>query len=385
MEKNLPSTEVEKKESLYPVEKMSHKSKRFLKKIEKEEKRRLFVERKKNPKYITDSNKEERILKKENSKFWKILGTACAIIMVVFIVACLIDIFTFVKGFFNDHTIGLIVAGSVTGVLVILLLLFLVRPVVVALSTPVFTLDIVDDADKKKISRKNFRKLQQVAKNIITTNDNVCQDSKNKLATFIDNRKELNNTLKEIYETEISKDIQKTINAAATKTLVSTAISQNNKFDAASVIIINIKMIMQICVKCGYHPTYARLSKLIVKVFRNALVAYTIQSFNLEDILISGIDKLTKGALSVIPGVKEVTKSITQGAANALLTLRVGIITRKYLYEEYNIQAMIENPDEIEGEIVESALKEANSSIDLIVDEVKKGIKFNKKEKAYNN
>ena len=46
---------------------------------------------------------------------------------------------------------------------------------------------------------------------------------------------------------------------------------------------------------------------------------------------------------------------------------------------------MIENPDEIEGEIVESALKEANSSIDLIVDEVKKGIKFNKKEKAYNN
>ena len=53
----------------------------------------------------------------------------------------------------------------------------------------------------------------------------TAQDSKNKLATFIGNRKELNNTLRGIYDNEISKDIQKTINSAATKTLITTAIS----------------------------------------------------------------------------------------------------------------------------------------------------------------
>ena len=376
MKKNLPSIsdEVIEKESERNSNSLS--TKKFIKELEREEKRRKFLARRKKTDCVVDtSSKEERILKKANSKFWKVLAFSCAILMCVLIIACLIDIFNFVRGFFSDITTGNIVGGCVTGFFVLLLIIFVIRPIVVALSTPVFTLDIVDDENKKKISRKNFKKLQKVAKNIILTNDNVSQDSKNKISTFIGNRKELNNVLKNIYENEISKDIQKTINSASTKALITTAISQNAKFDAASVIIINIKMIMQICVKCGYHPTYARLSKLIVKVFRNALIAYSVQSLNLEDIIINGIDKLAKGALSAIPGVSEISKSLTQGASNALLTLRVGIITRKYLYEEYNIQAMIENPEDIEAEIVEEAVLEANNNIDSIVLECKNGMK----------
>lgn len=376
MKKNLPSISEEITEKEETKNEASLSTRKFIKEIEREEKRRKFLAKRKKTKCVVDtSSKEEKILKKANSRFWKVLAFSCSVLMSVLVVACLIDIFTFVRGFFNDITIGNIVGGSVTGFFVLLLIIFVIRPIVVALSTPVFTLDIVDDADKKKISRKNFKKLQQVAKNIILTNDNVSEDSKNKISTFIGNRKELNNILKSVYDTEISKDIQKTINSSATKALITTAISQNAKFDAASVIIINIKMIMQICVKCGYHPTYARLSKLIVKVFRNALIAYAVQSLNLEDIIINGIDKLAKGALSAIPGVSEISKSITQGASNALLTLRVGIITRKYLYEEYNIQAMIENPEEIEAEIVEEAVLEANNNIDSIVLECKDGLK----------
>ena len=376
MKKNLPSISEEITEKEETKNGASLSTRKFIKEIEREEKKRKFLAKRKKTKCVVDtSSKEEKILKKANSRFWKVLAFSCSVLMSVLVVACLIDIFTFVRGFFNDITIGNIVGGSVTGFFVLLLIIFVIRPIVVALSTPVFTLDIVDDADKKKISRKNFKKLQQVAKNIILTNDNVSEDSKNKISTFIGNRKELNNILKSVYDTEISKDIQKTINSSATKALITTAISQNAKFDAASVIIINIKMIMQICVKCGYHPTYARLSKLIVKVFRNALIAYAVQSLNLEDIIINGIDKLAKGALSAIPGVSEISKSITQGASNALLTLRVGIITRKYLYEEYNIQAMIENPEEIEAEIVEEAVLEANNNIDSIVLECKDGLK----------
>ena len=56
----------------------------------------------------------------------------------------------------------------------------------------------------------------------------------------------------------------------------------------------------------------------------------------------------------------------------ALLTLRIGIITRKYLYEEFDIQAMMEDPDLANENILEEAVVEANSRIDTIVSSYKK-------------
>ena len=111
--------------------------------------------------------------------------------------------------------------------------------------------------------------------------------------------------------------------------------------------------------------------KLIVKVFRNALFAYTIQSINIDEMIVNGIDKLVKGALSSIPFLSEITKSLTQGAANSLLTLRIGIITRKYLYEEFDIQAMLTDPDEINNQILQEAVEEADLSIDNVLSEYK--------------
>ena len=125
-------------------------------------------------------------------------------------------------------------------------------------------------------------------------------------------------------------------------------------------------------VRQPYHPSYPQLYKLIAKVFRNALIAYTIQSINVDELIFNGINKLVKGALTSIPFVGDLTKSVTQGAANALLTLRIGIITRKYLYEEFDIQAMMEDPDLANENILEEAVVEANSRIDTIVSSYKK-------------
>ena len=258
-----------------------------------------------------------------------------------------------------------------------LLIFLIIRPIVIALSTPCFTLDIVDSTNKKTLNQKNYRKLKKVASNLI--NGDVIKDSsKEKIKNSLSSREELNLTLRDIYNDEISKKINKIVNESATKVLLGTAISQNNRFDSATVLLVNIRMIMRIVIACGYHPSYPQLYKLIAKVFRNALVAYTIQSINIDEIIFNGIDKLVKGTLSAIPFVSEITKSITQGAANSLLTLRIGIITRKYLYEEFDIQAMIENPDELNNQILEEAVIEANSSIDTIINECKN----QKKEKV---
>jgi uncharacterized membrane protein YcjF (UPF0283 family) len=126
----------------------------------------------------------------------------------------------------------------------------------------------------------------------------------------------------------------------ASKVLLATAISQNNKFDALTIVLLNARMIMSIVVLCGYRPTYPQLYKLMVKVFRNALIAYTIQTSEIDEMIFNGINSLVKGALTSLPFVSELTRSLTQGGENALLTLRIGIITRKYLYKEFDVQKM---------------------------------------------
>lgn len=328
---------------------------------------------------VNTTSKEEKIIRKQSQKFFVGVFVGLMVLLTFFIVVCLIDVFSFVKGFFSEELIGNIVGGVVVGVISIIIIIFVVRPIIIALSSPMFSLDVINATPNNEISRKNFKKMQKVAKNIISTNDNVSKDSKNLLNSFMHNKVELNNTLNKLYKTEIAKDINKTINLTASKVLLTTALSQSGKFDALNVALSNVRMVMQICVKCGYHPTYAKLTKLIIKVFRNAIIAYSIESLNVGEAVTNGINKLTENLLGSIPFVGTLTKSILEGSTNALLTLRIGILTRKYLYEEYAKQEQIKDSNEVQAELVDSAIKEANENIDDIVKECKNVIMIGKK------
>ncbi len=311
-----------------------------------------------------DDFSEEKIIKKSNKKFFKYLFIASSVIIIIFLIASIISIYQFFYSF-HPH------AGYLSlAIIIILLIIFIIKPVMQALLTPCFSLDI-SKSSKSKLNKINYRKLKKVAKNIISVNKNVSEESKNKLREALKKeQKTLSDTLKSIYDNEIKKDITKLTIQRASETLLATAISQNNNFDALTTIIINIRLIMQIVVRCGYHPTYPQLAKLIIKVMRNALIAYTLQSLHLEDIVINGINKLVKGALNIIPGVNEIAKSLTQGAANALLTLRIGILTRKYLYKEYSLQEEIRSS--LDNVILEDTISEADKDIDIVLTECKK-------------
>ena len=310
------------------------------------------------------SNKETSIIKKANRRFIKLFLLVGIVLLSIIVISCIIDIFSF---FYKLHPY----AGYTSLILLTcLILLLVIRPVIIALSTPCFTLDIIDSSNKKAINQKNYRKLKKVACNLID-GDIISEESKKEIEKAMLSREELNLVLRDVYNDEITKKINKIVNESATKVLIGTAISQNNRFDSATVLLVNIRMIMRIVIACGYHPSYPQLFKLIVKVFRNALFAYTIQSINIDEMIVNGIDKLVKGALSSIPFLSEITKSLTQGAANSLLTLRIGIITRKYLYEEFDIQAMLTDPDEINNQILQEAVEEADLSIDNVLSEYK--------------
>jgi hypothetical protein len=167
-----------------------------------------------------------------------------------------------------------------------------------------------------------------------------------------------------------------------------TAISQNGIFDSAAVMVMNYKLIEDLVLASGFRPTRQQMFKLYVRVLTTSLISYcTSQVFtdmdgvapfdfasdtagttdadmtdiNPEDIAgtspeVDGEDSLT-GMLSrfKIPGV--VAESALQGAVNALLTLRIGYVTKAYLMEGPEALAGVRNKRAVKRQAIKSAFK----------------------------
>ena len=65
-----------------------------------------------------------------------------------------------------------------------------------------------------------------------------------------------------------------------------------------------------------------------------ALIAEGLENINLNEILPSSTTSILKN----LPFIKTLTNSFFQGMSNALLTIRIGIVTRKYLFSDANIK-----------------------------------------------
>ena len=304
-------------------------------------------------KQIGNGDAESKIINKENKRIWITIGIAASIIMAIIVFSCIIDIYE------KAYNINKYFGYSVLGVILLLILFFIIIPIIKVFSSPTFTLDAT--SDNKIISRKHYRTLKSVAKNIIKGNNSVPTLDKEELEKLINDKYLLREKLNSLYDKYIKKDINKIILATSIKVACSTGMSKNNTFDACTIIISNIRMIMQIVIKCGYRPTYAKLAKLMFKVFRNALIAYSIETSNVAEWLVNSCSKFFKD----IPAIGKPVASIMEGAANGFLTARIGVITRKYLYSEFKIHNIGKNNEDIETEIYKESIKEAK----LIIDE----------------
>ena len=113
---------------------------------------------------------------------------------------------------------------------------------------------------------------------------------------------------------------------------------------------------MQIVVKCGYRPSYLKLSKLMIKVLKNSLLAYSIESANLGDLLLSFSSKF----FSSVPFAKPLASAL-EGTANGFLTARVGILTKKYLFKDFKYYDDLLT---LEETLINDAAKEAKELIE---------------------
>lgn len=195
---------------------------------------------------------------------------------------------------------------------------FVVRPFYKIINAPPFpSFEVLDQRVE------DYKVLKTIAENLIKSG-NITDDHKANLSFALRRGSDLNDLVREALENR-SDHINKLIKDTAVLVFVSTAVSQNGKLDAIASLIFNLRLIKRLVYTTGFRPSYAQLANLYKNVIVAALVAATVEDLVEEfDIFTTALpigDKL----------LGFIARSAADGAANALLTLRVGFITKEYL------------------------------------------------------
>lgn len=131
-----------------------------------------------------------------------------------------------------------------------------------------------------------------------------------------------------IFKSTLEPMADSRIKEAAKATFTATAISQTPAFDMISVMAVNLRMVRSIVEDCGYRPSTLALMGLYLRAMKATVIAGGLEEMDFEEVvtLIGGNAALSASSV--------VLSSAAQGAANALLTIRVGVITKKLLFSE---------------------------------------------------
>jgi len=261
-------------------------------------------------------------MKKSKTKiFWISIAIGCLIVFTLMLLSSVINI--------GERLRKLHVSVEIAFYVLVFLIVFLViiNPIRIILTSPSFEICTTIDPDSHKV-RSIYR---AVARNM-AKNQNVDEEHR-LLLTKYKNYDELQMNMTVVFHDCIKKNLNNIIIKKAKTVLISTAICQNARMDMITVFSVNLNMIKNLVTECGFRPNMTNLSKLTINVFSTALIAEGLESISIDDILPNSVNN----ALGQIPFIKPVMASVTQGIANALLTIRIGCVTRKYLFRDGNI------------------------------------------------
>ena len=261
-------------------------------------------------------------MKKSKTKiFWISIAIGCLIVFTLMLLSSVINI--------GERLRKIHVSVEIAFYVLVFLIVFLViiNPIRIILTSPSFEICTTLDPDSHKV-RSVYR---AVARNM-AKNQNMDEEHR-LLLTKYKNYDELQMNMTVVFHDCIKKNLNNIIIKKAKTVLISTAICQNARMDMITVFSVNLNMIKDLVTECGFRPNMTNLSKLTINVFSTALIAEGLESISIDDILPNSVNN----ALGQIPFIKPVMASVTQGIANALLTIRIGCVTRKYLFRDGNI------------------------------------------------
>ncbi len=258
--------------------------------------------------------------KKDSTKvFWYLIAIGFILLFVLMLLSSVLDV--------GDRltAISPYLAYAFYGLAAILVWLLILRPINIIMFSPSFSVETTLDES----TRKNYLVYKRVAKRLIALDTFPLEEEK-KLLAAMGSSILLREALNETFNQYIKKEMNQVIRRNAKTVMISTAISQNGRLDFFTVVVVNIKMIKELVVMCGFRPSFKNLAKLTTNVFTTALIAEGLENMDIGDILPTS----TVNAIGDIPFIKPVVSSVAQGMGNALLTLRIGIVTRKFLFSD---------------------------------------------------
>lgn len=282
---------------------------------------------------------------KKRSKLWIIIGIGVAIFFLIMLVSEILA---------TGERIGRIhkyLEYGFYGLSIILFFFLIVNPVRIILFSPSFSVVTVLDEENKR----NFKVYKKISQNLVKNNYVTEEDKTNLEAAS--NVPEIREELVKVFNSTIKKEINKIIINNAKTVMISTAICQNGKFDMLTVLSMNIKMIKEIVQKCGFRPGAVKLGKLSVNVITTALISDSLEGLDFNELF----PQTTSNALADIPLIKPIASSFVNGISNALLTIRIGVVTRKYLFSDGKLN---------KSDIRVGAIKESLQLIPLVIKDV---------------
>ncbi len=258
--------------------------------------------------------------KKDSTKiFWYLIAIGFIILFILMLLSSILDVGDRLR------TIHPYVEYGFYGLATLLVYFLIIRPVNIIMFSPSFSVETTLD----EATRRNFLVYKRVAKRLIAL-DTFPPEEEQKLLAAMGSSILLREALNETFNKYIKKEMNQVIRRNAKTVMISTAISQNGKLDFFTVVAVNIKMIKELVVMCGFRPSFKNLSKLTLNVFTTALIAEGLENMDITEVLPTS----TVNAIGDIPFIKPLVSSVAQGMGNALLTLRIGIVARKFLFSD---------------------------------------------------
>src|SRR5438105_10299080 len=134
--------------------------------------------------------------------------------------------------------------------------------------------------------------------------------------------------------TQLSKEADTVVRRTASTVFLSTALMQNGRLDGLVVLFTQIQMVNRVARVYVQRPSPRELMRLYADVAGTALIASGLESLDLGEMiapLATSVVPALKGGIPGLGGISALlVRCISNGAANAFLTLRVGEVARRY-------------------------------------------------------
>ncbi len=133
---------------------------------------------------------------------------------------------------------------------------------------------------------------------------------------------------------QLSNEADKVVRRTASTVFLSTALMQNGRLDGLVVLFTQIQMVNRVARVYVQRPSPRELIRLYANVAGTALIAGGLESLDLGEMiapLATSVVPAIKGGIPGLSGISALlVRCISNGAANAFLTLRVGEVARRY-------------------------------------------------------